>query len=108
MTINDSKFIYNLSWKANSIASFNIYTAHRIGLFMKEHHIVVNVVAEGMVAEDIMTTTTGTIMMTITTIITTTMETTTTMDEGWIAIRGIDEVIHSMAEIQPEHEEFHL
>ena len=74
---------------------------------MKEHHIVVNVVAEGMVAEDIMTTTTGTIMMTITTIITTTMET-TTMDEGWIAIRGIDEVIHSMAEIQPEHEEFHL
>ena len=72
---------------------------------MKEHHIVVNVVAEGMVAEDIMTTTTGTIMMTITTIITTTME---TMDEGWIAIRGIDEVIHSMAEIQPEHEEFHL
>ena len=52
-----------------------------------------------------MTTTTGTIMMTITTIITTTME---TMDEGWIAIRGIDEVIHSMAEIQPEHEEFHL
>ena len=42
---------------------------------MKEHHIVVNVVAEGMVAEDIMTMTTGTIMMTITTITTTTMET---------------------------------
>lgn len=74
---------------------------------MKEHHIVVNVVAEGMVAEDIMTMTTGTIMMTITTITTTTMETTTTMDEGWIAIRGIDEVIHSMAEIQPEHEGYH-
>ena len=78
---------------------------------MKELHIVVNAAVEGTVAGGITMTITETVMVTTTiiiTTITTIMEITTTMEEGWIATRGIAEVILSMEETLSEHEKSHL